>query len=93
MTGKKIAPSVEGIEKYFVGSSLSFELCKSKTGAVALISGVVGVSECSSECVELLSHSGRVLLIGDHLKISLLENKTLEIYGKIKEVRLSYGKT
>ena len=51
------------------------------------------VSEYTENTVELLAHSGRVLFCGESLGISVLEGRVVEIYGKITEVRLGYGKT
>ena len=65
---------------------------KSSRGAVAVISGVMSISEYTEGSVELLSHSGRLTLIGESLSLSVLEGRVLEIFGRITEVRLSYGK-
>ena len=73
-------------------TQLNFELKKTSLGAVALISGIVSISEYSREHIVLLSHSGRLSLIGERMEISVLENRTVEIYGRILEVDLSYGK-
>ena len=92
MTGNK---KPMGMGRVFASagiSSLSFELKKNAKGAKAIIGGVVSISAYTGEHLELLSHSGRVILEGERLSVSLLENRTLEIYGRIKEVRFSYGK-
>ena len=52
----------------------------------------MSVSNFTQECVELLSHSGRLTLVGDSLEISVLEGRIIEIFGRITEVRLGYGK-
>ena len=92
MTGNKKPTGMGRIFDTAGVSSLSFELKKNAKGAKAIIGGVVSISAYSNEHLELLSHSGRVIIDGDRLCLSLLENRTLEIYGRIKEVRFSYGK-
>ncbi len=72
-------------------SPFRIEIRKSSRGAVAVISGIMCISEYSEQEVVLLSHSGRLILSGEYLSISVLENRVLEIYGRIEEVRMSYG--
>ena len=74
-------------------SSFHIEIKKSSRGAVAVISGVMSVGEYTDSSVELLSHSGRLNLSGETLGISVLEGRVVEIYGKITEVKLNYGKS
>lgn len=74
-------------------SSFHMEIKKSSHGAVAVITGVMSVSEYTDSSIELCSHSGRMNLCGESLGISVLEGRIIEIYGRITEVRLSYGKT
>ena len=53
----------------------------------------MSVSEYTESTVELLSHSGRVKIFGEALGISVLEGRVIEVYGRITEVKLGYGKT
>ena len=92
MTGKRKRLGLSAILSTISPSSFNIEMKKSSRGAVAVISGVMSVSEYTEESVELLSHSGRVMFIGESLGISVLEGRIVEIYGKITEVRLGYGK-
>lgn len=92
MTGKRRVINLATISDSLGASSLNLEIRKSAKGAIGVIGGVVSVNAYSSECLELLSHSGRVTVLGDCLELSLLENRTLEIYGRITEVKLNYGK-
>lgn len=93
MTGnkKRLVPS--SILSSLSPSSFHVEIKKSSRGAVAVVSGVMSIGNFTEECVELLSHSGRLTLVGDSLEISVLEGRVVEIFGRITEVRLSYGKT
>lgn len=74
-------------------SSFHIEIKKSSRGAVAVVSGVMSIGEYTDSSVELLSHSGRMNLSGESLGISVLEGRVVEIYGRITEVRLNYGKS
>ena len=91
MTGKHRELSIDSI--LGVNKGLLLEMKKNSRGAVAVVSSVVSVTEFSPEGIELLSHGGRVRISGERLSISALENHSLEIYGRIEEVRLSYGRS
>ena len=73
-------------------SSLHIELKKSSRGAGTVVSGVMSISEFTDSSVEILSHSGRITLVGESLVVTVLEGRNVEILGKITEVRLGYGK-
>jgi hypothetical protein len=74
-------------------SSFHVEIKKSSRGAVAVITGVMSVGEYTESSIELLSHSGRMNVTGESLGISVLEGRVIEVYGRITEVKLSYGKS
>ena len=93
MTGKNKRQGISAILSSVSSSSFQVQMKKSSRGAVAVVSGVMSVSEYTENSIELLSHSGRMSLIGEYLGISVLEGRVVEIYGKIMEVRFSYGKT
>ena len=92
MTGNKKSLKLSAILASISPSSFHIEMKKSSRGAVAVISGVMSVSEYTESSVELLSHSGRVRILGEALGISVLEGRVIEIYGRITEVKLGYGK-
>ena len=93
MTGNKKMLKLSTILTSVSRSSFHIEIKKSSRGAVAVVSGVMSVGEYTENSVELLSHSGRMALLGEGLGISVLEGRVIEVYGRIEEVRLSYGKT
>ena len=93
MTGNKKRVGLSAILSSISPSSFHIEMKKSSRGAVAVISGVMSISEYTEEGVELVAHSGRLWILGNSLGISVLEGRVVEIYGKITEVRLGYGKT
>lgn len=92
MTGNKKSLRFSAILASISPSSFHVEMKKSSRGAVAVISGVMSVSEYTENSVELLSHSGRVRILGEALGISVLEGRVIEIYGRITEVKFGYGK-
>jgi hypothetical protein len=68
--------------------------CERVTGGIALlVGGVIGVSELSCDCTELLSHSGRIRVRGRALELATFENRIIEIKGRIEGVDFVYGKT
>lgn len=92
MTGKRKMTRLSAILATASRSAFHIEMRKSSRGAVAVVSGVMSVGEYTEECIEILSHSGRVHLRGNSLTISVLEGRVIEVYGVITEVRLGYGK-
>lgn len=93
MTGKNKNVSLSVLLSSITQSSMHVEIKKSSRGAIAVISGIVSVVEYTDHSVEILSHSGRVNLFGENIRISVLEGRAIEIYGRITEVKLSYGKS
>lgn len=95
--GKKMTANRKMLKLSTVLSSVSrsafhIEIKKSSRGAIAVISGVMSVGEYTEESIELLSHAGRINLIGESLSISVLDGHIIEVYGLITEVKLGYGK-
>lgn len=68
------------------------EMRKGARGAVILVCGVVGVSDFTAESLTVLTHGGRLTVRGSGLCLTSLENRTLEIVGRIEEVVVGYGK-
>lgn len=93
MTGKQKSIRLEAILASVRASSLKIDMRKSARGAVTVISGVMSIDGMNESEVTLLSHSGRVTVVGDSLGVSVLEDRAVEIYGRIGEVHFSYGKT
>ena len=91
MTGRSGEIKLESIINS-PGGNLSLELKKNSRGAVLVIGGVVSLSEFSKERIEVMTHGGRILLAGEKLAITTLEGHCVEIYGRITEVRMSYGR-
>ena len=73
-------------------SPLCLEIKKGKRSACLVCSGVVSIVDYSDEALTVATHKGRVGIIGEGLVLSVLENRTVEVFGKIEEVRMSYGK-
>jgi hypothetical protein len=66
---------------------------KSSRAAVLVVSGILSIGEYTDSSLELVSHSGRITLLGESLGLSVLEGRVVEIYGRITEVRLGYGRS
>lgn len=93
MTGNRKILKLSAVLASLSPSSFQLELKKSSRGAVAVISGVMSVGEYTENSVELLSHSGRMHILGEALGISVMSGRVIEIYGRITEVQLNYGKS
>ena len=74
-------------------SSVHFEMKKSSRGAVAVVTGVMSITEYTDSTVELISHSGRITFVGESLGMTVLDGRVVEIYGRITEVRMGYGRS
>lgn len=92
MTGKRKMTRLSAILATASRSAFHVEMKKSSRGAVAVISGVMSIGEYTEESIEILSHSGRIHVLGDSLTVSVLEGRVIEVYGVITEVRLGCGK-
>ena len=92
MTKEKKRISLKTVIASLGKGSFSVELRKSAVGSVMLVSGVLGIGELSDERITLLSHGGRLYITGDRLSLSALENRTLEVFGRITGLELSYAK-
>ena len=68
--------------------SFYFELSKRGKISSAVIGGVIGILDFSDNNVFLATHSGRINISGERLNVAIFENKTIQITGKIAEIRL-----
>ena len=80
------------LSELFEGSSC-FELRRSHGRCALTLGGVVSVQEIGDECIRASTHSGTVLVRGSRLLLSVFEERTVKIYGKITSVELGYGRT
>ena len=72
--------------------SMDIEMRKTKLGAVAIVSGVLALDSLSEETVEILSHSGRAIIRGTDLSVSVFSDRTVEVIGKILSLELKYAR-
>ena len=72
----------------------SFRLEAERSGNIIRmdVCGVVGISDYSEEEIMLVSHSGKISVKGLALRVIVLEENTVEIQGRVKEVSFIYGK-
>ena len=74
-------------------SAFHLEANRNAGGMSVILSGIIGISDFSDSSIELLSHGGRIFVTGKQLFISVYENNTLEIVGRIGEITFRYGKS
>ena len=58
-------------------------------GMSVLVSGVRGIEEYAQDRITLYIAGGRMILCGNGLRLSVFENKTVEVLGGVEEVRFS----
>ena len=82
-------------KKYIYSSrppSFSLEASRVGRGVSLAISGVIGISDYSESEILLKSHGGKIRVCGQRLMLSIYEDKTAEIVGRIEEISFGYGK-
>ncbi len=68
-------------------ANFHIEIDRSKDGLSLSVAGVYSIVDFSEENVILRVKKGRVLVSGTGLSIAVYENKTVEISGRITEVK------
>lgn len=73
-------------------SSFHLEADRSRQGLSVVLSGIIGITDFSDSYIQLKGHGGRVGVYGKKLFISLYENGSVEIVGKVEEIVFKYGR-
>lgn len=84
--------SSRGDKNVAMSQSFHLEADRSRNGMSVFISGIIGIGDFSDESAILLSHSGKVAVLGKRLNVSVYENRTVEINGRVEEISFKYGK-
>ena len=71
---------------------VSIEMKKTRSYAALAVSGVVSIEELGAERITLATHHGRLVIAGERLLLSVLEDRCAEVLGRIKGVEFSYGR-
>ncbi len=75
-----------------VSTFFRLEAVRHRSGMSLLFSGIVGIDVfCDNEIV-LKSHGCRISINGKRLNLTVFENNSLEITGRIEGVDFKYGK-
>lgn len=72
--------------------SFSLEASRVGRGISIVLSGVIGISDYSESEILLKSHGGKIKVCGQRLMLSIYEDNTAEIVGRIEEICFGYGK-
>ena len=72
--------------------SFSMEGSRVGSGIAIALSGVIGISDYSESEIILKSHGGKIRICGKRLMLSIYEDNTAEIVGRIEEISFGYGK-
>ena len=73
-------------------SQISMEIKRCAGGIKAVIVGADGISEFSENLIAVKCHGTKIYISGEKIKMNVLENKTMEIQGRVGEIKLGYGK-
>lgn len=92
MTDYKFGARLSSALRDISVSPLCVEIRKGKRSACLVCCAVVSIIEYSAEALTLATHKGRVRVVGRELALSVLEGRTVEVFGIIEGVELSYGK-
>lgn len=72
--------------------NLTCEIKKDKNKSAIVITGVVKIASFTNERIELISHGGRFAVYGEGLSMTVFEDKSVEVFGRIFGVELGYAK-
>ncbi len=75
-----------------LSSTFRLEAVRHGRGMSILLSGIVGVEGFNDTQIMLKSHGCRIEVMGKRLNLTVFENNSLEITGKIEGVDFKYGK-
>lgn len=84
---KKEKNKSKGIVKQII-SSPYFEVRPKLGGFSVIIVGAIGLSEVDRSCVTVKCHGMKLEISGDDILINVLEHNTLEITGKVEDIRI-----
>ena len=92
MTEKYKISDKKGDERTTGLSSFHLEADRSRQGLSVVLSGIIGISDFSDNFINLKGHGGRISVRGKRLFISVYENKSVEIVGRVEEIVFKYGR-
>lgn len=65
---------------------------RSRKGLSITVCGVVSIVDLSCETVILKTHGGKISFVGKRLSVKVFEHSTVEISGKVEDIRFDFGK-
>ena len=72
--------------------AFNMEASRVGRGISVVLSGVIGISDYSETEILLKSHGGKIRINGQRLMLSIYEDNTAEIVGRIEEIGFGYSK-
>lgn len=92
MTDKRKSKSPKDRVHASAFSSFHMEADRTGRGMSLILCGIIGISDFSDSYIHLLSHGGRITVTGRGLFISVYENGSVEIVGRVEGISFKYGK-
>ena len=83
---KKIPPMPTAL------SGFQIEASRTYGGIKVTVGGVVGIKDFSDEQITLGAHSGKIIINGKMLRLTVYEGGTVDIVGRVEGIGLEYGK-
>ena len=73
-------------------SSFRLEAVRHKRGSALIVSGIVSITDFTSELIVLKGHGVILKVSGKRLDMTVFENNSLEITGRVEGIGFKYGK-
>ena len=73
-------------------SSFHIEADRSPSGFSVKVGGIIAVTDYTDEKISLKGHGGRLIVSGKRLRMTVYEDKTVEILGRVEIMEMKYGK-
>ncbi len=83
---KKILPKPTALSGFHI------EATRTPVGIKVTVGGVVGIKDFSEEQVTLGAHSGKIIINGKMLRLTVYEGGVVDIVGRVEGIGLEYGK-
>ena len=73
-------------------SAFHIEADRSPSGLSVKVGGIISITDYSEERISMKGHGGRLTVLGNRLRMTVYEDKTVEILGRVEVMEMKYGK-
>lgn len=75
-------------KKYKMPAGFHVEIDRALNALVVCVNGVISINELEESVCVLKVRGGKISVLGTGIYVSVFENSTVKLYGKITEVNL-----